>query len=980
LEHTTSPGLPKRRVSLRSGLEKVARSFRITDDIIDVLCLVYPEDIVWSHVNDIGKGVSLETWRVLMAEQTLKFFKTTDSVAPCSSERSLNRREGLGYPKDGEASLSARKAYFKRYEFLDAIRTVFDCVSLAYQEIRKKKGYIPSIGLRNLNFIKVHLVEKPFSFALQIKELATLCRAHYFGGSLPRHGLVKWMTGREALIFSYVARSLPSLPGYLADKGSYFKDLEYRLTRPPPIEPPDWRSFIRGYLARNRGKGPISIWAEPSVNAGLGYPSLRWGHSAAYRDLILFKIGSVIRDHGTRALYEYLYAKQQQSSESLPRYHLVDTMLHTDIRDTRVVNAVLLDACELALDLCQVLPARAIFAPEKGMKVRIPTLGLTAANLVQQAFRKAADHFLLQDPRSSQSLGGKKRVRLRGEPGSWYSQDLSFATDCHGFWAQRVLYEELLDYVPELRRFEKFIPLLFGPRLLIPGEAETIIAPKVLGRRVVAFPSVIQKGGKPLPMYGKALPGIDLKYEEVHDISIEKVIYLDLDIDQLIGQVEIHHSEGVTTHNYSVESAITQFEELQFFQSSFFKLAWLAPNLDDFVCNRYTEALDVPCLSEEDLVSYANSYRDWYKRCSDPSTEFPGRGVNIARQGVITTRGAMMGEPTSWAVLPLVTFYSVYKVGLWRCISTGDDALIPRMTPAKREAYDAASRSLGGIISRPKSFLHKTRGLFCEQPYEEGHERQYQLLSYWVAPAGGTKGEINWYNLPSAFRGHRLNFEQPTRASLRQAGLFKFSKFQPSWRAACELGIPLGADEVMGGLRHPSYPVMPVKKQSQWFSYLSSISLESLLLFGGLSLIPPLEKTEGDRLKAIFNLRMKKELSVLEPPSGIPIKDALSLIKNPSGVRAIFDRTWSGNLLHVPSLRNVCQKFTRRIDRAKPSQYIGSPWALLNDLREKQVRFLPHREHYLALGERAFGLTTRAVLPMEKSFHRQAWPAQNPRL
>jgi hypothetical protein len=537
-----------------------------------------------------------------------------------------------------------------------------------------------------------------------------------------------------------------------------------------------------------------------------------------------------------------------------------------------------------------------------------------------------------------------------------------------------------LDYVPELRRFEKFIPLLFGPRLLIPGSAATIVAPNVLGSKQTVYPSVIQKDGKPLPMYGRALPGVNLKYEEVTNFSHEKVIYLNLDLDELIGRVEIHHTEGVTTHNYSIEQAIAQFEELQFFQSSFFKLSWHAPNLDDFVCNRYTESLEVPSLSKEDLVSFANSYQDWYRRCSDPSTFFEGRGQAVAKQGVITTRGAMMGEPTSWAVLPLVTFYSLHKVGLWKCVSTGDDALIPRMTSAKREAYDAASRSLGGIISKPKSFLHKERGLFCEQPYEEGRELQYQLLSYWVAPAGGTKGEINWYNLPSAFRGHRLNFEIPTRASLRTSGLFRYSRFQPQWRAACELGIPLGADEVMGGLRHPTYPVMPSQRPNHWFGYLSSITLESLLLFGGLSLIPPLEKTEGDRLKAIFKLRMEKNLSSLEPPSGIAVKDALSLVKNPSGVRAIFDRTWSGNLLHVPSLRNVCQKFTRRLNRAKPSQELGSPWALLNDLREKQTRFLPNRDHYVALGERPFGLTTRAVLPPERKFQRQAWPAQNPRL
>lgn len=113
-----------------------------------------------------------------------------------------------------------------------------------------------------------------------------------------------------------------------------------------------------------------------------------------------------------------------------------------------------------------------------------------------------------------------------------------------------------------------------------------------------------------------------------------------------------------------------------------------------------------------DCMDYFNRFNSWLQyACCDADRD-------------ITKRGAMMGEPTSWAVLPLVTFYALEKAGKWAALTTGDDALVGGLSPLERERYDSALRSLGGVISAPKSFYDRHKGLFCEAPYKNGKKEK----------------------------------------------------------------------------------------------------------------------------------------------------------------------------------------------------------------------------------------------------------------
>jgi hypothetical protein len=765
------------------------------------------------------------------------------------------------------------------------------------------------------------------------------------------------MSSKEALQFSYLARSLPSPILKPADKTEYILDLADRLCQPPPEEPLDWRPFVRGWLKKTRGKNPISLTAEPSVSAAMGYSGERWGHSAAYRDIWVYQLGHM---EYQGKLDSYLLAVSE-AANNIRASAMTDSMFLGDIRVSRVLNAIFLDGCETMLDfILQLedgfLPATPIAAPEKGLKVRVPTMGLTAANIVQQSFRKAADHFLLNDPRSSQSLGGKYSQDLSREKGPWYSQDLSFATDNHGFWAQRVLYEEVMEYVPELRRWERFLPLFFGPRrLFLPdSNGDTLVPepPLLETTRVVPRPGVITRAGVPLPLYERSLPGVPLFEDVRHELASDETLVFDLWFDT-----------WSSDPNYKPYQ--DSYNEMTLISANGIKLARVPPSLEAFCFGEKPPPIQQfsgrfstnkqRALSRNDLKGFTLDYNVFLKSCA----------LGTSSLTRVTTRGAMMGEPTSWAVLPLVSFYAMSKVNKTVGRTTGDDALVPRMSKVDRLRYDEAMASLGGVISKSKSFLHPRRGLFCEVPYVNGKEKQFFPLSFWAAPSGGSKGEVHWYNLPAAFRGSLISQGvEPTRKSLGDSGLFKYSKFRSTWRAAVNLGLPIGAPEVMGGIGVPYFPVVPSRLQANWFAYLSSIKLSDLHLFGGLSLVPQLDKQDIEAAKMMYNLVLMRQMKVQNLPDHVSINEAVLRARNPSAVRQLFSRPRLKLLKHAPSVRNLARKFHSRIRNVRVMKPPGSVSLLHADLVGKQNRYIPNSVSMQLMGERNFGFSIRSGRPL----------------
>lgn len=930
----TSGGGSSRKVSLVKGYKSLIAFYRVTPLIREFLYHFYHKIDVDLLIASLGLGVSLETLRVIEVEQTLKTVKTF----PDTPSISYNYKNNL-----------AR---------LDCVRTVLDGVALCYHEILKRRDSLPSAAIRMLSRLKLRAWWNSWDTAKFIKDLAVECRAYYFGRACPRHPLVNWMTAVEALQFSYLARSMPSPILKVKDKMALIKDLSVRLTMPPPIEPTDWREFIRKWLSKNRGSNPIRLSAEPSVSAALGYSGERWGHSGAYRDIWVFQLSSRLVKGD---LYEYLLETVRKAGQ-VQASGMFDAMFLGDIRSSKVLNAILMDGCETILDFILesggMLPAQALAAPEKGLKVRVPTLGLTAANLVQQAYRKAADHFLLNDPRSSRSLGGKHTVNLDKQKGMFYSQDLSYATDCHGFWAQRVLYEEVQEYAPELRRWERFIPLFFGPRRLIlpdfeTGQYEVVEPPTLTCRKRVPRPGVITKGGIPLPMYARMLgEGVDLFEGVAEPVAADAVLVFDLWFPAW--------SSDPNEKPYQ-----DSYEEMVNISANGIKLARVPVSLEAFVFGEKPPQVQQNpgkfstdksrAVSEADLRLFHEGYCQYLSFYC----------LETGAKAVTTTRGAMMGEPTSWAVLPLVSFYALAKINKFLALTTGDDALVPNMTQADRLKYDAAMTSLGGVISQQKSFLHPRRGLFCEVPYVQGKAKYFFPLSYWTAPSGGSKGEVNWYNLPAAFAGSlRDQGFEVDRRSLGSRGLFKYSKFRSTWKAAINMGLPIGAPEVMGGINVPHYPVEPNRLAGQWFAKLSSLSLPDLHLYGGLSLVPQMEKQDIASAALLYNLMFKRQMKTVAGEDDVRIDEALVRARNPAAVRQLFSRPRLKVLKHAPSVRFLAQRFQSRIIKTQVQVPPGSVSKLYQDLVGKRNRYVPNSASMKLMSERNFGYAVRSDQPI----------------
>nr|QNQ74065.1 RdRp [Plasmopara viticola lesion associated orfanplasmovirus 3] len=218
--------------------------------------------------------------------------------------------------------------------------------------------------------------------------------------------------------------------------------------------------------------------------------------------------------------------------------------------------------------------------------------------------------------------------------------------------------------------------------------------------------------------------------------------------------------------------------------------------------------------------------------------------------GTITTTGQMMGDPTSFPPLMLVSLCSAEQTlkvypysrserkrkysGLNRTDAkmrgVGDDAVLPRWTRARQQLYYSCLEELSAQMSWSKCFNHPTRGLIAEIPLESGFEVPFWPTSVLVAPPGGTKGHVTWVSQPTAFGGDAT---RPTRSIPKF--FWKLSPYYYTWMLAARLGLPLGAPEAYGGIGLPILPKRSSTQHVKWLSYLTQRPKEELIIGLGLS-------------------------------------------------------------------------------------------------------------------------------------------------
>jgi len=249
---------------------------------------------------------------------------------------------------------------------------------------------------------------------------------------------------------------------------------------------------------------------------------------------------------------------------------------------------------------------------------------------------------------------------------------------------------------------------------------------------------------------------------------------------------------------------------------------------------------------------YLRDYLDWLSLVTNPI------------YGVMTTTGAMMGDPTSFPLMPLMSAYCAELAGFPHNEGalTGDDAFYGKAYSRRVARYEATMPLLGGTISPEKTFVHLRKALFTENPYYDGLVQHHTTLSNWVAPPGGSKGQVNWVTQVLTIGQQNVN-----QGVDRKAGLWYFSPYWQMHKAAFLMGLPIGAPPELGGVGHPRFPCASVTDHFRWLTYLSGLSKEQLVSGTGLTLVASphqlMRKKGADHVMAQIN-QGTAELQMLE--------------------------------------------------------------------------------------------------------------------
>jgi len=343
--------------------------------------------------------------------------------------------------------------------------------------------------------------------------------------------------------------------------------------------------------------------------------------------------------------------------------------------------------------------------------------------------------------------------------------------------------------------------------------------------------------------------------------------------------------------------------------------------------------------------------------------------------GVVTRTGQMMGDPTSFPVLMLVSLrcadltletfpYSrraKRKAYLRKRDAVlkgcGDDAVLPRWHEQRRLLYNRHLERHACVISWKKSFHDAIRGLIAEIPLEQGYLVPFWPLSVLVAPPGGSKGTVRWWNQVSAF------CNDPTRPNLRVPAFFwRLSPYWYDFMLCRRLGIPVGAPVAFGGLGLPHQPKVSLTHHTQWLRYLSQRSVTELV--GGLGLTP-----FGRADRSLLDSAMKKwlddvvrtdrELSrwgseLLSPvcvgPDSLVFRVSLrdGYLKSLGQLRSMeFYFRIPPSERRTPSVRRWARRFQAEVEKAVPATKVTGYGPTARDLDRKTNVFFAQSQGLL---------------------------------
>jgi hypothetical protein len=817
----------------------------------------------------------------------------------------------------------ARERFFKNLEFLEYIRCTFDAVCMTYQLFRKQGARIHRDTIRAIGRMKPHLWTYPETTSMYFKTLCHTARKAYFtDGIVIEDPFLKGLSGFQLMQFSYIARALPPTFTSMVDSDELKAQWKERVQSEPPPENPLWRPFVKQTLAQCRADlgRPPRFHTEPSVSAALGYSRNESGHSAAYQDLILYEIGCRIRD-GEEIPYPFKYTEQPLLYYYFPKgfFHKVYCTVPSWAADTFNTG-----------DRQKATPVLTRGSPYGGIP---PTKENQTAHFYSMQINNTLNYLLLE--------GCKRYIRN-------------------------------IEVIPVL-------PMPCPEK----GVKTRVPTMSLTAAHVLATP--LRKALDDLlrthPSTSKSLGGFEPPPRH-------KGPYYSLDMSAATD----YHPFWLTTTVY--EELINIVPELEFLREFLPKLfgpqfiieeSWIIkgmPKAVDFLKGvsvttangvlglnfvYVPKPLPMDKFQLEALAStYAVVLEEWLTifRLGSPS---------------VTTTGQMMGNPGSWPVLALITMFACDQAGLPIPDTCGDDGVISEYESDKHAPFENAVASCGARLNREKSFFHQTKYLMTEVAYDRNKPLKFEVTSFWSAPTGGTKGSVNWFNLADCVMGNYQSHGWPTdRETLRRRGLWKYHRFYYCWQAAIYLGIPIGAPSFMGGINHPYGPRVPTRYTPRWFDYLSSLTLDNLLLHGGLTLVPPnADRRLDSQFAEIYEMDIKPFIAIPDRDDIRPTAEvALARAKNLRTMTSLFTKGWKPSQ-STPSIGRIARKVRSRILSAPYSNKRGRFSRLLSDLMAKKERvFDGSQPGWAPIRQFGYSTTNASLFQFPPAFIKRYWDLQ----
>jgi hypothetical protein len=329
------------------------------------------------------------------------------------------------------------------------------------------------------------------------------------------------------------------------------------------------------------------------------------------------------------------------------------------------------------------------------------------------------------------------------------------------------------------------------------------------------------------------------------------------------------------------------------------------------------------------------------------------KGV-MKRSVALSLRGAMMGFPASWAVMPLLTCYA-YEAssterwtcpdGLhphpldWRRLSTCGDDMVGRQNPVEARRHTLHLESLDGVLSPTKDAYverHDGPAVYLEALVMGGKSTDFTVFS----PSVGAPGVsvCNWTN---SCASQAAQFEKFSNSEGVRRRVLRLTSFRSEYKYAQQCwSLPVSLDPELGGLgvKYPHYPLNSRKKSAVCWYYESLNSFEYFARDARLTLV---ESSLSDGLRWAREQVFSGFINSIEPDDGfgIPAADLWLVLATPYFSAEIFSGKTYERPLEDPLFSKCSRKFWSNVRSAHfdAPNYVGDFKVLEQRLAEKHT-------------------------------------------